>query len=271
MMNRFLCRLPSCAASVQRRTMASNRNHTVEGVSTDTKLTEEVRDLIRNARHAENVDEWRRGALMDDKISVKTFRPNREADIDDDQHFDMEYHPHVGEREEWPEQWRREPPLVLLAEQVASAKGEPYWHKEALEKLGLGIGSWFGKRVAVPNMTHYTSLLYQVKHLVRVTPVSFPNGVPSEAEFDARMTRVTDKGEFIHHPKIKETSDQVEAGEANSEKMLIQEKTFRRKAQLDWKLSFNSPLGNSNYHRNTGCLNPKATDRVTDPSYKIKY
>jgi len=279
---RFLCQLRLAPHSVStgnrvfhplnvsRRTMASNRNHTVEGVSNETQVTEEVRDLIRNARHAENVDEWKRGVLMDEKISVKTWRPNRDADIDDDQHFDIEYHPHVGEKEEWEANY--EPPLVLLAEIIASSNGEPYWHKMALEKLGLLTGSYIGKRVAVPNMTHYTSLLYQVKHLVRVIPVRFPNGVPSEAEFDPKMAKMTDTGEFLYHPKIKQVSNEVEAAEEKSEKLLIQPRTYKRKANLDWRLNTTgSPLGNSNYHRNTGILNPQLSNRVTDYAHKIKY
>jgi len=88
-----------------------------------------------------------------------------------------------------------------------TSSGQPYWFKEALEQLGLLTGGFKGKRVAVPNMTHYTSLIYkfsffwktvpqpilltQVKHMVRVTPVTFPNGVPSVNDFDPSMARVT--------------------------------------------------------------------------------
>ena len=43
-----------------------------------------------------------------------------------------------------------------------TSSGQPYWFKEALEQLGLLTGGFKGKRVAVPNMTHYTSLIYKV-------------------------------------------------------------------------------------------------------------
>ena len=146
-----------------RRGMASNRNHTVEGVSNETNITEEVRDLIKNMRHAENMDEWKRGVHIEEPIDVKTFRPNRDADIDDDQEVDIKYYPHAGEMNEgaWKQKqdpnWQ--PPLVLIVQLAEKAVGEPYWHKEVLEKLGLGAGAYFGKKVAVPNMTHYTSLV----------------------------------------------------------------------------------------------------------------
>ena len=73
---RLFCRCRGRGLSlvqVQRR-MASTRNTTVEGGSNPTNITEEVRDLIRNARQMENIEEWRRGATMDEKITVKTFR-----------------------------------------------------------------------------------------------------------------------------------------------------------------------------------------------------
>ena len=41
--------------------MASNRNHPIEGGSNETNITEEVRDLIKNMRTAENIDEWQVG------------------------------------------------------------------------------------------------------------------------------------------------------------------------------------------------------------------
>ena len=61
-------------------------------------ITEEVRDLIRNVKHAENVDEWTKGYGIGDKVEVKAWRPNWNTDIDDDQHFDMTYYPHKGKR-----------------------------------------------------------------------------------------------------------------------------------------------------------------------------
>ena len=59
-------------------------------------ITEEVRDLIRNVKHAENIDEWNRGYGIGNPIEAKTWWPNWDEDIDDDQHFDMKYFPHKG-------------------------------------------------------------------------------------------------------------------------------------------------------------------------------
>ena len=59
-------------------------------------ITEEVRDLIKNVKHAENIDEWTKGYGIGEPKEVKTWRPNWDNDIDDDQHFDMKYYPHKG-------------------------------------------------------------------------------------------------------------------------------------------------------------------------------
>ena len=138
------------------RFMSSNRNHPISGVSNETNITEEVRDLIRNAKTAENIDEWEG---QDRFKVVKTFRPNHKEDMDDDQHFDIKYWPMEGEEirsgvDAGPA------PLVLIAERMEKVSGEPYWHRETMEKLGLGKSNGYrGKKIAVPNMTYYTSLV----------------------------------------------------------------------------------------------------------------
>lgn len=104
-----------------------------------------------------------------------------------------------------------------------------------------------------------------------MVPVSFPNGVPSEAEFDPQMAKMTDNGEFVYHPKVKAHSEAVEAGAGQAEMMLIQKKTFRRKARWDYMLSRDSPMGNSNYDRDSRTLNPSLSNRLTDAAHKIKY
>ena len=59
------------------RGMASNRNSMVGGASNETNITEEVRDLIRNMKSADNMEEWQVDPTLGQKITVKTFRPNK--------------------------------------------------------------------------------------------------------------------------------------------------------------------------------------------------
>lgn len=34
--------------------------------------------------------------------------------------------------------------------------------------------------MVIPNTPHYNALLWEVKHLIRLKPLKFPNGIPSE-------------------------------------------------------------------------------------------
>ena len=170
-----------------------------------TGITEEVRDLIRNVKHAENVDEWTKGPEIGDPITVKPWWPNHDVDIDNDQHFDMKYFPHRDEAGLWKDKadGKLETPLVLLVERTKTLRGEPWYHKDMMERLGLGASAPIGlKRVAVPNMSFYTSKLYAVKHLIKITPVTFPNGLPPMGsdgeEFDPKMAKITIDGNFLH-------------------------------------------------------------------------
>jgi len=44
----------------------------------------------------------------------------------------MVYYPHTGEM--WPENYKPSP--VILVKRVKALQGEPYWHKETLERIG---------------------------------------------------------------------------------------------------------------------------------------
>ena len=82
--------------SMSCRHMASNRNHPVEGGSNQTGITEEVRDLIRNMKSAENLEEWKVDSSLGPKVAVDTWSPNKVEDVDNDQETDMVYWPHRG-------------------------------------------------------------------------------------------------------------------------------------------------------------------------------
>lgn len=36
--------------------------------------------------------------------------------------------------------------------------------------------------VVIPNTPHYNSMLWEVKHLIRLKPLKFPNGIPTEED-----------------------------------------------------------------------------------------
>lgn len=265
---------PNVPKYILRRSMASGRNHFITKGSNKSGITEEVRDLIRNVKHAENIDEWTKGHGIGNPIEIKPWRPNWDEDIDDDQHFDMKYFPHKDEENTglWAERNTEgyTPPIVLLVERTKPIRGQPWYHKEILEKLGIGKASYHGKRVAIPNMSFYTSKLYQVKHMIKITPVTFPHGVPSQDEFDPKMAQMTVDGKFLYHPKIKEQNIKLDSGCA-PDRLKIKESTYKDDAHKHWNTPYNSPLGTSNYSRDTTCFNPEKKDFQTDYTTKDKY
>lgn len=50
-----------------------------------------------------------------------------------------------------------------------------------MRKLGLHYEKEY-ERVLVPNTPHYNRLLWEVKHLLRMKPLSFPDGLPTEED-----------------------------------------------------------------------------------------
>ena len=64
--------------------MAETRSYPIRGASYETGNTEEVRDLIRNVKHAENIETWEQEEGTPEPIRFDYLRPNPD-DMDIDQ------------------------------------------------------------------------------------------------------------------------------------------------------------------------------------------
>ena len=53
--------------------------------------------------------------------------------------------------------------------------------------------------------------------------------------------------------------------------MQISDDHIKKEAVKHWFRPWNSPLGNSNYHRVTGFENNEKFDHATDPTYKKRF
>lgn len=259
---RTLCLLPM-------RQMARGRNYYLKGASVNPGISPQTRDLLANVKHAENIEEWEREPGIGSAIKFSHYRENP-LDIDDESELDMTYFPHKGE-EPWPKDYEASP--VLLVKRVKKLKGEPWWHKMDCERIGLGIYARLNMtRVALPNLSFYNALLFRIKHLVEIQPVTFPDGIPKPEEFDVRCAKVTESGEFLYHKKIGEAS-KVLLGEGpiEAEHLKMDQKTHEKESYTCWGKSSNSPYGNSNYHRDYTLRQPGKSDMITDASNKITY
>lgn len=261
--------LPRRLSVVPLRHMARGRNYYLKGASVNPGISPQTRDLLVNVKHAENIEEWDREPGIGNPIKFAQYRENP-LDIDDESELDMTYFPHKGE-EPWPKDY--EPSPVLLVKRVKTLRGEPWWHKNDCERIGLGIHAKMkSTRVALPNLSFYNALLFRIKHLVEIQPVTFPDGIPSPEEFDVRCAKVTASGEFLYHKKIGDTS-KVLLGEGpiEADNLKMTQKTHLKESKTAWNKPYNSPYGSSNYHRDTTVRNPQKSDTLTDVSNKITY
>ena len=60
----------------------------------------------------------------------------------------------------------------------------PWYEKVIVRRLGLHSRLMY-ERVLVPNTPHYNQLLYQIKHLINIKALTFPDGIPTEADIGA--------------------------------------------------------------------------------------
>ncbi|XP_053202120.1 39S ribosomal protein L30, mitochondrial-like [Panonychus citri] len=72
----------------------------------------------------------------------------------------------------------------------------PWTIKVKLRHLGLH-GKEIGYPVLIPNTPHFNALLWDVKHLIKLAPVTFPDGLPTEKDIGAtRLCPFTGKFEI---------------------------------------------------------------------------
>lgn len=241
------------------RTMASGRFYYKKGGSNRTGITDEVRDLIKNQKSFNNMETWNVGPGIQEPIRLKV---KSDEDIDDDQMSDIEYWPHKGE--EWPKDYQPSP--VLMVQRVKSLKGLPYWHKWNCYLLGLGREMPLSHKVILPNTPYFSKKLYDIKHLIKITPITFPNGIPDKADF--RACQIKQNGEFVCHSKLEVEDNLLED---SKDKMLVTKDHYQKEARKHWERPWNTPFGNNNYYRDTTTENPSANDHMNDHSKTVRY
>jgi len=155
-----------------------------------------------------------------------------------------------------------------MVTKVKTLDKEQHWVKSACEQIGLGawkpkgssgkvnaLGKFsrcmlsifqVGSRVFLPNLPSVCALLYRIKHVVEITPVTFPKGMPDDFHPDTHGFRLTPTGEFIVEGPPAESLSSVAA---RADWMKLTEKDIKKEARRHWDSPWGTPLGNQNYHR----------------------
>jgi len=262
---------------------ARGRNKYVRGGSNRQEMSQEARDLIQKARDPDDLS-WQLGEGIQEPLEVDLGTEERtramqyevpykgytlKTDVGLDS---IKYYPHKGE--ELPSS---PPSPVLMVTKVKTFSNEPYWVKEYCEQIGLGSGrlgvkskqrNALGSRVFLPNLPSVGLLLYRIKHVVDIQPVTFPNGMPDDFDPDVDGFTLNHKGEFTVGGAPTESLESVAA---RADWMKIDKEHWNKEARRHWDKPFASPLGNNNYHKENSWLYNSKKDSEFVKNQKKKW
>ncbi|KAJ9576457.1 hypothetical protein L9F63_006670 [Diploptera punctata] len=102
-----------------------------------------------------------------------------------------------------------QPTKLLMIERVKPVYGNPYWEKKLLKHFKLDGQK---REIAiVKNIPEVNNLLWRIKHLIKVTPITTPDGLPEEGDYNG--TWLTEHGEFRVSPRLRVDPKRIEATE----------------------------------------------------------
>jgi len=260
---------------------ARGRARYVKGGSNRQDLGPEARELIAKARDMDDLS-WQLGPGVEEPITLDLRTEERTRALQYEVPYKgygtkvnngddlISYYPHTGEV--MPED---RPSPVLMVTKVKSKRGEPYWVKAYMDQIGLGgFGGGqvslkkVGSRVFLPNLPSVSAVLYRIKHMVEVTPLTFPCGFPEDFHPDTHGFTITNQGEFIVQGAPQESLDSV-ARRAHWMKLSTED--IKKEARKHWEQPWASPLGNSNYHRESGWQDDSKRDSQFTQNQKKKW
>ncbi|GAB0092963.1 39S ribosomal protein L30, mitochondrial [Sergentomyia squamirostris] len=124
-----------------------------------------------------------------------------------------------------------EPTKLFMVQRIKPIKGTPFWERRILRDLGIAEST---KTMAIAkNTPSMNTLLWKVKHLVRVTPIVFPYGEPTEE--DINYTFLKETGECIVAKEIKvDDGRMVATEEFVKDPKRLDNETLKRDSRLKW-------------------------------------
>lgn len=120
------------------------------------------------------------------------------------------------------------PSKLFMVWRIDHLVGRPIWEKDIIIELGLA-----GDRrdyAIVKNTPSMNKKLWQVKHLIRIQPITFPDGFP-EGE-DYRGTYLKSNGELMVSPRLKVSPELLEDDVELKKK--LDPRTVREDLRLNW-------------------------------------
>lgn len=113
----------------------------------------------------------------------------------------------------------------------------PYWEKDILKDLKLD--GKLSDVIIVKNIPEMNRLLWRVKHLVEVTPITFPQGFPK----DTRGTYLKENGELTVQKELVACDNSLEETEKFMQDVKkLDGPTLRRDSSLKWQSGWSGSM-----------------------------
>ncbi|KAH8386705.1 hypothetical protein KR093_002112 [Drosophila rubida] len=137
------------------------------------------------------------------------------------------YYPRTPDQQDPP----IEPTKLFRVQRIKPVKGNPYWEKRLLKELGLdGKQSDFA---VVKNIPENNARLWKIKHLIKVTPITFPYGEPTE--HDIKHTILKENGECLVTKDVGAVEVRLEARDVfDQQPKRLDTELLRKDSRLKW-------------------------------------
>ncbi|PRD32963.1 UNVERIFIED_CONTAM: 39S ribosomal protein L30 [Trichonephila clavipes] len=126
-----------------------------------------------------------------------------------------------------------EPSKLFMVWRVSTLVGRPIWEKDAIIKLGLADHKI--KYAIVKNTDSNNKFLWKIKHLIRVKPITFPDGFPTKE--DAYCTFLKQTGELVVTPRLKVHPEDLERN-PEIERKKLDPRSIREDLRLKWNQGY---------------------------------
>ncbi|VEN40171.1 unnamed protein product [Callosobruchus maculatus] len=146
------------------------------------------------------------------------------------QYFGFKYYPRHADFKDPP----YEPTKLFRVERLKSMKGLPYWEKNLLKELRLDAKNHCF--TVVKNIPENNHRLWKIKHLIKIDPITFPDGFPTKDD----ITYLKENGELRIIKKIGPIEERMKLTDAFQKDLKkLDGDTLRRDSRKKWLSGWN--------------------------------
>ncbi|XP_053601378.1 large ribosomal subunit protein uL30m [Plodia interpunctella] len=126
------------------------------------------------------------------------------------------------------------PSKLFRVERIKTSKHFPWWQKKILDELKINEKN---RVTVVKNIPEINMRLWKVKHLIKVTPITFPYGEPTEE--DINYTVLKENGQCLVTKTLKPQESQIEAlDKFDMDAKKMDSTTIKKDSREKWNIGF---------------------------------